>query len=100
LTLKYFEDAIDTSIKLLGLVFKARVFNKVDPAEWLGIVPKRFEPLAPTSWSGVLVVDRFIEYALLLEKGVVFDRVVQVEEFIPTPLDILLLVKSNIVEWG
>ena len=100
LTLKYFEDAIDTSIKLLGLVFKARVFNKVDPAEWLEIAPKRFEPLAPTSWSDVLVVDRFIEYALLLEKGVVFDRVMQVEEFIPTPLDILLLVKSNIVEWN
>jgi hypothetical protein len=31
---------------------------------------------------------------------VVFDQVVQVEEFIPTPLDLLLLVKSSIVEWG
>jgi len=31
---------------------------------------------------------------------VVFDQVVQVEEFIPTPLDLLLLVKSSIVEWN
>jgi len=100
LTLRHFEETIDTSIKLLGLVVKAKVFSKIDLSEWLTLISERVKSSAPTNWSGVLVIDRFVEYVLLVKRDVMVDYVLQLEEFIPTPLDLLVLVRSSVVNWN
>jgi len=101
LTLGHFEKTLDTSIKLLGLVLKARVFNKIDPFEWLMLMPERIEFNIPGNWSGILVIDRFVDYVLLMKRDMVINYVLQqLEEFIPTPLDLLILIKNNVVNWN
>ncbi len=100
LTLDYFEKTLDFSVKLVGLVLKAKIFEKINPSEWLNLLPEKIEPKVPTTWSGVLVVDRFIDYAVLVKKNVEFDYVSQLESFIPTPLDLLLLIRSGLIKWN
>ena len=95
-----FEEAIDVVIKILALVYKARVFNKIDPLEWVSVLPSEVKPSAPCSWSGVLVIDDFKEYVLLRKRGVRFDHVVRVEDFTPSPLELLFLVRAGVVEWS
>jgi len=100
LTLRHFEETVNTSIKLLELVIKAKVFGKIDPSEWLTLISERVESSVPTSWIGVLVIDRLVEYVLLVKRGIMVDHVLQLEEFIPTPLDLLVLVRSCVVNWN
>jgi len=100
LTLRHFEETVNTSIKLLELVIKAKVFGKIDPSEWLTLISERVESSVPTSWIGVLVIDRLVEYVLLVKRGIMVDYVLQLEEFIPTPLDLLVLVRSCVVNWN
>lgn len=96
---KNYEEAFDTIIKLITLVYKARVFNKIDSSEWFEILPKYIKPTTPTSWSGVLVIDKFTEYVLLHSQGVSVDQVIVIEELIPTPLELLLLARAGIIKW-
>jgi len=100
LTLSYFEKTLDSSVKLIGLVLKAKIFEKINPSEWLSLLPERIESEVLTMWRGVLVVDRFTDYAVLVKRGVEFDHVLQLEPFIPTPLDLLLLTRSGLIEWN
>jgi hypothetical protein len=77
------------------------VFNKIDPFEWLMLMPERIEFNIPGNWSGILVIDRFIDYVLLMKRDMVVNYVLQqLEEFIPTPLDLLILIKNNVVNWN
>jgi hypothetical protein len=77
------------------------VFNKIDPFEWLMLMPERIEFNIPGNWSGVLVIDRFVDYVLLMKRDMVVNYVLQqLEEFIPTPLDLLILIKNNVVNWN
>jgi hypothetical protein len=95
-----FEETVDSVTKILALVFKARVFNKIDPLEWVSILPSEVKPSAPCSWSGVLVIDDFKEYVLLRKRGARFDHVVRVEDFTPSPLELLFLVRAGVIEWS
>jgi hypothetical protein len=77
------------------------VFNKIDPFEWLMLMPERIEFNIPGNWSGILVIDRFVDYVLLMKRDMVINYVLQqLEEFIPTPLDLLILIKNNVVNWN
>jgi hypothetical protein len=77
------------------------VFNKIDPFEWLMLMPERIEFNIPGNWSGILVIDRFVDYVLLMKRDMVVNYVLQqLEEFIPTPLDLLILIKNNVVNWN
>ena len=100
LTLSQVEKSIETSIKLIGLVLKAKIFEKIDLNEWMSVLPDKIEPLTPSEWSGILVVDRFTEYCVLLKRNISFDYASQLEKFIPTPLDLLLLVKNRFLDWS
>jgi hypothetical protein len=77
------------------------VFNKIDPFEWLMLMPERIEFNIPGNRSGILVIDRFVDYVLLMKRDMVVNYVLQqLEEFIPTPLDLLILIKNNVVNWN
>lgn len=89
------KEMVNFGVKLAILVHKARVFGKVDPNEWVSLVSNRTVPRF-TGWYGTLVVDRFSEYYLMVKAGVEADRVVQVELFAPTPLDLLYLCSNRV----
>lgn len=98
LEIKDIEKSIDVAIRVASLVIKARVYGKVDVAEWLSTLPKKLEPKI-TNWSGLLVVDRFVDYILLTELNIPVDRLLAVDIFAPTPLDLLTLIAGNAIEW-
>jgi len=100
LTLDHARESVNASTRLIVLVVKARVFERVDPVEWLRALPERVDTRAPLDWRGVLVVDRFTDYAVLVKKRREPAQVVVLEDFIPTPLDVLLLVKSGVITWN
>jgi hypothetical protein len=100
LTLDHARESVNVSTRLIVLVVKARVFEKVDPVEWLRALPERVDTRAPLDWRGVLVVDRFTDYAVLVKKRGEPAQVVVLEDFIPTPLDVLLLVKGGVITWN
>lgn len=100
LTLDRLKESTDLSVKLIGLVIKARVYGRIDLTEWFSVLPSRIELSAPSSWRDVLVVDRFTEYFLLSRGSINYDYLVEIERLIPTPLDLLLLVKSGLLNWS
>ena len=100
MTLDHVRESVNVSTRLIVLVVKARVFEKVDPVEWLRALPERLDTRAPLDWRGVLVVDRLTDYTLLVKKRREPAQVVVLEDFIPTPLDVLLLVKSGVITWN
>lgn len=94
-----FEKSIESSVKLAFLVLKARAWGKLDVKEWLelvelGVLTPRF-----TSWKGLLVVDRYTDYYVLIKHGIPVNRVVQVDVFAPTPMDIFILATKDVIDW-
>lgn len=92
------EENIDTAVKIALLVLKARVYGKVDVSEWLSLLPRELG-LRVVNWNGLLVIDRFVNYLLLTESRVNVDRLIAVDLFAPTPLDLLILVAKNFIKW-
>jgi len=97
--LSHFESSIDNSIKILRLIIEAKAFNKIDVRKWFEVVPDKLEPKIPTDWRGALVIDRYVEYVSLLKSGIDINGMFKVEEFVPTPLDLLTLVRINLIRW-
>ncbi|MEM4717285.1 MAG: hypothetical protein QXE81_00810 [Desulfurococcaceae archaeon] len=88
---------VDIGLKVAILVLKAKAYGKVNESEWLGIIPLRLKPVI-SQWSGILVVDDYIEYLLL--KRIIFpDKITLLDLLLPTPLDLLAGVKSSLFTW-
>ncbi|MEM1642076.1 MAG: hypothetical protein QXI85_04745 [Desulfurococcaceae archaeon] len=92
------QQMVNTATKVALLVLKARAYGKADLGEWLTLVPETVEP-SITSWSGVCVVDRFLDYYIMMKKGVEVNRVQRIEVFAPTPLELFTLVAKGLVKW-
>lgn len=90
--------SVDTAVKLATLVVKARAYGKVDVSEWLSLLPRELE-LRVTRWNGLLVIDKFTDYLLLTKSHVDIDRLIAVDVFAPTPLDLLILITQNVIDW-
>lgn len=89
---------VDFAVKVASLVIKARAYGKIDISEWISVLPIDTNPRI-TQWSGLLVVDRFTDYALLYERGVAVDRLLAIDIFAPTPIDLLVLAVRGTVKW-
>lgn len=89
------KDMVESGIKLAVLVYKSRVFGRIDIDEWISLVRREPKPRF-TSWRGSLVVDKYSEYYILVRANVEVDRVVQVDLFAPTPLDLLYLCSARL----
>lgn len=89
---------IDIAVRLATLVIKARAYGKIDVSEWLSLLPRELE-LRITRWNGLLVIDRFTEYLLLTKSRVNVDKLIAVDVFAPTPLDLLMLIARNVIDW-
>jgi len=98
LELEELKKNIDVAVKLASLVVKARAYGKVDVSEWLSLLPRKLE-LRFTDWNGLLVTDRFVDYFLLIKLFNGVDRLIAVDVFAPTPLDLLTLVAKNFIKW-
>lgn len=99
----YLEDAdihqyVESGVKLALLVIKARAYGKVDIFEWLSIA-HNISKSRIMNWSGLLVVDRFLDYYLLMKSGVEADRVMKIDTFFPTPIDIFVIAANKLVEF-
>lgn len=88
---------VDLGLKIAILVLKAKAYEKIDESEWLSTVPIRSKPVK-SNWNGVLVIDDYIEY-LLVRRAINPDKVLIVDLLIPTPIDLLVAIKSNLFSW-
>ncbi|MEM4489551.1 MAG: hypothetical protein QW816_05860 [Desulfurococcaceae archaeon] len=89
---------INNSLEIALLVFKYKVYGKLDISEWLSRIPRKLEPKLK-NWSGILVIDRFVDYVTLLRSNINIEKVLAVDAFAPTPLELLILTANDLINW-
>jgi len=94
------ERQVDFAIKLASLVIKASAYGKVDVSEWISISSMADISPGVWDWRGLLVVDRFSEFVVMHKRGINVDRLLAVDVFVPTPIDLLVLIVKNILAWN
>ncbi|MEM1627930.1 MAG: hypothetical protein QXP02_00195 [Desulfurococcaceae archaeon] len=83
---------IDLSVKISSLVIKASAYGKIDIKEWIELFKDTSLNPPLRSWSGVLVLDKYLEYYALVKNNIRIDRIIQLGPFIPTPIETLFIV--------
>lgn len=89
---------INHGLDITLLVFKYKVYGKIDTLEWLSKIPSKLD-VKINNWSGLLVIDRFVDYMTLIKSGVNLDKLLAVDVFAPTPLEVLVLTVNNLLNW-
>lgn len=89
---------INNSLEIALLVFKYKVYGKLDISEWLSKIPRKLEPKLK-NWSGILVIDSFTDYITLLKSNINIEKILAIDAFVPTPLELLILTVNDLINW-